>query len=451
MALLSISMQIFFTSCNGGGSSTNHTPSPSSLREWGIAVLLENSSNEVGLPQIAVDNAGNAIAVWKQRDGSHIDIWANYFDGTEWGTAELIETDNIGNADSPQIAMDENGNAIAVWRQYDGNRFSIYFNYFNGTEWGTAETIETINTSSAYSPQIAMNGLGEAIVVWEQGDSAFTNIYVNYFDGSSWDTANHIETGDADSPQVAMDSNGNSIVVWRQTDSSPYNIWARYFNGTSWETAKLIDWDNNGSAYNPQIAMDGYGNATAVWMQFDGFRYNIWANYFDVDAGEDEEEEVEQWGTAGRIETDNRGNAEIPQIVMDDTGNAMVVWMQYDGALFSTYANRFDGSSWGTAELIESENNGDADLPQIAMNSTGTATAVWVQYDGIRFGIYANRFDGSSWGTAELIDCGDEEDEECNNGNADDPKIAMDNAGNAIAVWTQYDGDQFSIYANLFE
>jgi hypothetical protein len=39
-------------------------------------------------------------------------------DGT-WGTAELIETDGGGSTYSPQIAFDGSGNAIAVWDQED--------------------------------------------------------------------------------------------------------------------------------------------------------------------------------------------------------------------------------------------------------------------------------------------------------------------------------------------
>jgi hypothetical protein len=49
----------------------------------------------------------------------------------------------------------------------------------------------------------------------------------------------------------------------------------------SWGTAELIETDNAGDAYNPQIAFDASGNAIAVWNQTDGTRYNIWANYFE--------------------------------------------------------------------------------------------------------------------------------------------------------------------------
>src|SRR3989344_2468605 len=64
-----------------------------------------------------------------------------------WQTAQLIETDNAGNASSPQIAIDGNNNAIAVWNQYDGTRENIWSNRYTASTntWGTAELIETDN------------------------------------------------------------------------------------------------------------------------------------------------------------------------------------------------------------------------------------------------------------------------------------------------------------------
>jgi hypothetical protein len=446
--LLTIIALIFIASCSGGGSNDDNTPL--SPREWGEPKLIETSNaGDVDLPRIAMDGDGNAIAVWKQRDDVRTNIWASYFNGTSWGAAELLETNNAGDADSPQIAMEDDGNAVAVWAQYDGIQFSIYANYFDDLEWGTPELIENNDSGSAYNPQIAMDSAGNAMVVWEQRNGALTNIWVNYFDGEEWDTAERIEDGDGGAPQIAIDDDGAAMVVWTQYDISPYNIWAKNFNGTSWSAAELIDSNNIGSAYYPQIAMDSAGNAIAVWQQHDGFRYNIWANYYDADTGEeddedDEDEEVGEWDIAKLIETKNTGNANAPQVVMDSDGNAIAVWVQYDGAYSSIYANHFDGTSWGTAELIETDDVGNANAPQVVMDSDGNAIAVWAQYDGAHFSIYANHFDGISWGTAELIETDDV-------GNADSPQIVMDAAGNAMAVWVQYDGAQFSVYANRFE
>ncbi len=46
-------------------------------------------------------------------------------------TAELIETDDSGDASNPQIATDANGNVIAVWDQIVGGDRNIYTNRFD--------------------------------------------------------------------------------------------------------------------------------------------------------------------------------------------------------------------------------------------------------------------------------------------------------------------------------
>ena len=98
--------------------------------DWGTAVKIETAAGSALNPRIAFDGSGNAIAVWVQNDGTRDNIWANRFNGTSWGTAELIETDNAGEAYSTQIAFDSSGNAIAVWQQNDGTRNNIWANRF---------------------------------------------------------------------------------------------------------------------------------------------------------------------------------------------------------------------------------------------------------------------------------------------------------------------------------
>jgi len=405
---------------------------------WGSATLIEiDNAGSVSSPQIAIGNNGNALAVWYQHDGTRNNIWANRFDGSSWGSATLIETDNAGNAYSPQIAIDSNGNALAVWYQYDGTRYSIWANRFDGSSWGSATLIETDNAGNAYSPQIAIDSNGNALAVWQQYDGTRYNIWANRFDGSSWGSATLIETdnaGTAYSPQIAIDSNGNALAVWYQYDGTRNNIWANRFDGSSWGSATLIETDNAGTAYSPQIAIDSNGNALAVWYQHGGTRNNIWANRFDGSS----------WGSATLIESDNAGSAYSPQIAIDSNGNALAVWYQHDGTRYNIWANHFDGSSWGSATLIEIDNAGSASSPQIAIDSNGNALAVWYQSDGTRNNIWANRFDGSSWGSATLI-------ETDNAGHAYFPQIAIDDNGNALAVWDQYDGTRNNIWANRFE
>lgn len=205
-----------------------------------------------------------------------------------------------------------------------------------------------------------------------------------------------------------------------------------------WGTAALIETDNAGYASSPQIAVDASGNAIAVWHQFDGARTNIYANRYTVDSG---------WGTVTLIETDNAEYAAEPRVGVDASGNATAVWVQHDGTRFNVYANRYDigTDSWGAVALIETNNAGVAAKPQVAVDTSGNAMVVWWQYDGARYNTWANRSTaGAGWGAVSLIETGSA-------GDAVAPQIAVDASGNAMAVWAQSDGTQDNIYANRFE
>jgi hypothetical protein len=400
---------------------------------WQPPELIDaGAGNSAVEPQIAFDGAGNAIAVWYQSDGSNNRIYANRWNGTTWGTAELIDAGAGNNAVAPQVAFDGDGNAIAVWLEWDGPNARIYANRWDGTTWGTAELIDA-GANHAWDPQIAFDGAGVAIAVWQQSDGWTGRIYANRWDGAAWGTAELIDAGvgnHAYRPQIAFDGPGNAIAVWTQYDGSNDRIYANRWNGTTWGTAELIDAGAGNHAHDPQIAFDGSANAIAVWLEWDGSNYGIYANRWNGTT----------WGTAELIDAGAGNSAGDPQIAFDGASVAIAVWQRSDGSGLRIYANRWDGTAWGTAELIDAGADNSAWSPQIAFDGPGVAIAVWYQWDGSNDRIYANRWNGTAWGTAELIDAGAGND-------AREPQIAFDGAGNAIAVWRQSDGSNNRIYA----
>lgn len=441
--LAAIIITLILHGCGGNNSDTSLPPE--TLKNWGTAGLIETDNTGGSYnPQIAFDGSGNAIAVWEQFDGTRYNIKANlYTAGTGWGTAELIETDDIGNNDFPQLAMDSSGNAIAVWRQSDGTRLNIMANrYTKGTGWGNAELIEADDVGDAYFHQIAIDSSGNAIAVWSRDDGTQTNIMANrYTAGLGWGTPEAIGVNNAGGsfyPQIAFDRSGNAISVWYQDDGTRPSIMAnRYTMGLGWGTAELLETDDTGGAYNPQIAFDQSGNALAVWAQDDGTRFNILANRYTAGTG---------WGVPEMIETDNAGNALYPQISFDGLGNAIAVWQQSDGNWINIVTNRYTaGSGWSNPEFIDTNDTGNSENPQIAVDSLGNAITVWTHRNGAILNIMANRYiTGSGWGIAEIIQIDFANP-------AYDPQIAFDEAGNAISVWYQYQGSRADIMANRFE
>lgn len=424
--------------CGGLGCSGAGT-----CRAWGTPTLVETGDAGDALgPKVAIDADGNAIAVWYQDSGTRTDIWANrYASGVGWGTAATLESDDAGDARYPEIAMNASGDAMVVWYQSDGVRFNIWARRYElNTGWGVATVIDNDNVSDARYPQVVVDPTGNAMAVWYQSDGTRNSIWANrYVAGVGWSAAAKIETDDAGHamrPQIAIDSFGNSIATWDQSDGTRTNIWVnRYVVGEGWGTAGIIETDDAGGATLSTIAAEPSGNAVAVWQQSDGERVNIWANRFVPGTG---------WGGADTVATNDAGNAVEPDIAMGASGSAIAVWEQSDGTRSNIWARRYvSPTGWDTAVIIETDNVDDAWEPKIAADSEGNAIAVWSQSDGTRSNVWGNRYvAGSGWGVATSVDRTDSE-------NAYYPDIAVNASGSAVAVWRQRDAGWSSIWASV--
>ena len=422
------------------------------VKSWRTAQLIETDETSNALePQIAVDNNGNAMAVWNQSDGTRTSIYANRFSSATgaWAAPVLIENDDIGNANSQRIAIDINGNALAVWAQATGGAPRIYANRYTAAtnSWGTAQLIQT-GTADGSNPQIAVDGGGNAQVVWYQRNRPQPGIWNSRFIAAtnSWTAAQLIEAAsgaDISDLQIAVNANGDALAMWLESDAfanppSYAVVGKRFVAATvSWVFLQPVVFDKV-RILSPQITLDVKGDAVAVWEQRDGTVASIFGSRYLA--------ATNNWSNPVRIEAGS-GNALEPQIATDANGNVLAVWSQSDGVRNNMWANRFIAAtgSWGVATQIESSPTGIARRPQIAIDGSGNGIAVWDRFDGTQNSIYATRFTAStnSWGSAELI-------ETDNAGSATRSQISVNASGNAVAVWEQVGGGRPSIAANTF-
>ena len=411
---------------------------------WGGPAAIDmDSPGDAGYAQLATDAAGNAVAVWVQFDSPRLNVWANrYVAGTGWGTARLIQANTTGVAGGPQVAVDVGGNATVVWHQQDGARSNIWANrYVAGAGWDIAALIEADDLGDADLPQVAADASGNAVAVWRQRGAVAHDIWANrYAAGLGWGAPQRIEAddaGNASGPQVAVDAGGNATAVWPHSDGVRTNLWASRFDaGTGWGAAGPIEQDSAGPAVTPQVAADPAGNAVVVWSASDGNRSNIWSNQFVAGRG---------WDLAGLVETNDSVSAEAPQVAVDIRGNALAVWHQHDASPANISSSRYTpGRGWSVPRVIDAAGAGGAAFPQVAFDRNGDAVAVWMQDDGGFYKVYANRYVGrAGWGTAEAIG-GNETTEQC------EPQVAVDTSGNALVVWYQSNWSGYRVFANQF-
>ena len=170
-------------------------------------------------------------------------------------------------------------------------------------------------------------------------------------------------------PQTVTDVNGNATAVWEEYDGTRFNIWSmRRVAGESWDTASLLETDNAGHAYSPQVAVDGIGNVTAVWKQSDGNRFGIYVNRFINGKGWEGVTQIRS-GATSQI------NFNAPVVTYDAFGYAMVAWQESVGLNSKTWVKRHIGdANWGaTTEFVA---YAIGVYPRFAVNAIGQVTVV---------------------------------------------------------------------------
>jgi hypothetical protein len=249
----------------------------------GVTNLSTESIQRAQEGNIAIDATGNAMAVWSQYTGTTSStqgiVAVRYTVGSGWGTPVAIESAALTAArpgSAAQIAWDASGNALAVWYQY--SKPGIFSNrYTAGAGWGATQTIADIGTTS-YDDGVtlALDKNGNGLALWNQSGGV---LYANrYTPGVGWGTTEIIESNGSDySTQVAFDGNGNALAVWTNYSCNSYNIESsRYVVGTGWSpvarcyeaSTTFVNKAVMDYASAPQILIDASsGRATAMWIQ----------------------------------------------------------------------------------------------------------------------------------------------------------------------------------------
>lgn len=408
------------------------------------AGITTGSTAVVSEPRMAVDPNGKVMAVWVQSDGVAQSIYAKQGDLFDGLPGVLLETSNSP-TDSPRIAADANGNFIAVWRQAHstgwGDRYGLYASRYDGHSWSAPVLVyaDFARDDVTANPdfQLAMDPNGNAVVAWSVYDWSWNHTSVRairYVVGTGWTGHVNLSTDSvqqAFSPNVVVDAAGNAIVVWSQnvgTSQSVAGVLAANLTaGTGWGAATLIGTSyGNWDGVSPQAAFDVSGNALVVWTDYP--KPGIRSNRYVPGTG---------WtGEASAADPGTTTNDEGVRLAFDKNGNAIAVWNQAGGVL---YANRYvAGTGWGTTVVLES--NGGDYAEQIAIDSKGNALALWANFTCNSYNIQATRYvlDVGWDATRRCYEGAFSVNTTLDN--VGGPQLVIDSTGKAIALWVQSGG-----------
>lgn len=410
--------------------------------QWSAAKLLDGDLGMVSCGgDVAMDAEGNALAIWcRHSEDYQGSVWVRRFAGARgWGAATRIDAMVGTGVSRPSVAVNEAGQAIAVWSNYDddASRWRVWAATFDSSKgWAQPALID----GSAWNPSVALNNQGRATVVLTryEYDTWETSIWASSYEpDTGWVSATRLDDEpsvpvDPDQfvegvnyPRVSMNDGGDVVAVWidGRTSSWGHLATSRYTPGTGWAPATFVD--SPASQYiAPHLAMDDAGRAVAVSV---GSR----ANSSDSTGG---------WST---VVHGDESTSFAPNVAMAKNGRAVVVWKQTLGDRKYLRASHFSpDEGWDAPQTVgESDDNTssyyDWTGSDVTIRENGESLVVWHRERGQysaelelpRFSVWANRFEPEAgWGTPTPLAAYEDAD-------AYAPRLATDSQGRAIATW----------------
>ncbi len=404
---------------------------------WQNEGTSRSSNVDLEYPDVAIDGEGNVFAVMTEDEGSGVYSlrWPVGNDAPELEQLEDRNSTSTTSTDA-RIAANESGYVVVTWlRRGTFNGVNTILPHFyippnDGGSFASGLTRYQINENASKVISTHFNNLSRAFVIWCDSNG----IQVQR---GLWSVSRHSLDGLCSAPKMVADANNHSHVIWLSTglngqdvatarilDEEPSTIEEEEFidgeegtdsypqlassNGPVTDKSVMAVWlkrSSNGSTYTvrasgygsdnnwtgsstistasgganvapsaPGLAMDGRGNAIAVWLQSEDdtqIKRRVWQSTYTAGEG---------WGTPTQIQDDQSVcRAYDPKVAMSKNGHAIVVWGELCNNSPVLVATRYTrGAGWSDNQPLASEDFGNPFWNgKLAMNEDGRAAVVW--------------------------------------------------------------------------
>jgi len=326
-------------------------------------------------PKVALDGAGDALAVFEQGSWPHDIVQAVSRSGRSgaW-QAPITLSSGTDDQGGPKVAVSFTGDAVVTWTRFNyghgnGSGFVIESSFRPAVSgsWQSPVDLSLPNGNAPRGSAVAIDQAGDAIAIWAQAGPVAENpvIRASFRPSSSgtWEAPVGLggPFGDVGSLQVAFDKAGDAMAAWVAEIAEGDQILAAYRPaGGQWQPAESVA--AGAAAHSLRLGVDGAGNALVAW----------------ADAGTARAAYRPAAGTwqqpANLVQLD--GDQYVPDLdlALDRAGNAVVVW----AVLFSDTVQAGIRPA-GTGNWLPPVDvaKGGAFSLQAAMDGQGNGLAVW--------------------------------------------------------------------------
>jgi|GEM_PF-5686232 len=354
-------------------------------RVWTGAVKISGGANATR-PSIAMNEEGWVVVVWEE--GFPSQIRTRTFSGGLWtpplGVSPAFACKSPCSQIAPQVVLDGAGHAIAVWEEIAASRHRIHSSVkFLNSDWKNLGILSSKDANAVLSAinSLALNSRGEGIAVWEENRK---EVWGARFLEGEWMRPFPISLGcgEAHDPSAAIDAAGNAVIVWSWAHAI---VLSKTLIEGNLSPLPLTVSNPAWIAKHPQVQVDASGNALAVFERYDvgpgespkhqflasahlPFEGDAWSSPVDI--------------SGPGLSPDASSRAGYPTLVANAAGDAVAIWKEFNGTTFTVQAAGYSMGTWSIFQTLSCpKNHSGSSLPSqdlaLALNAAGNILALW--------------------------------------------------------------------------
>jgi hypothetical protein len=204
---------------------------------WTTATYLSSEAEIAGAPQLAMNERGDAVIVWPtEREVAALTVQlmaATFTESDGWSEPRLIaDLGNIHDNFGLAAAINSKNEALITWYQRptptDARAFTAArFSQEQG--WSESVMLSSSVSALAESPTVALDEQGNVAIVWTQTEGEVTTAWANrYLQDVGWVGQGRIgrlldERSSMSEAHVGIDAQGRVTAIWATSDLDGIN------------------------------------------------------------------------------------------------------------------------------------------------------------------------------------------------------------------------------------
>jgi hypothetical protein len=377
--------------------------------------------------QPAVDADGDAVFVWRRSDGADVRIQARTRSASGVLGPVLTLSARGQDAFEPQVAVDSDGDALIAWQRSDGTNHRIQARPLSAT--GALGLTQNLSPPGEHAlhPRLAVDADGDAVAVWQLGDGASDPAATAGRARSAAGVLSPVQVlssgGQALSPHVAISPSGDAVFTWiRNSPGHNYRVQTRARSAAGALSAVQTLSQDGQDAHLPRVAVDATGDAVLTWQRSDGTNQRVQTRARSAAGALSA---VQTLSTAAG----QGGFTLAPEVAVEPDGDAVFVWARHETFTRIQGRARTAGGVLGPIQNI-SGYGVNAGGSSVGMGADGRAVFTWIFANAPNIVAQARErtADGTLLAIQTLSDAST---------GAGDPELAVGPEGDAVAVWTR--------------